>query len=161
MTVQDPRYDLVIIGASAAGCAAAVYAARRGLSAVIVSKDIGGEVARSGDVENWPGVIHTDGITLAKQFHDHVKSYGVPTHDGLSVTDIEQTSNIHVVHTADDAGKKTLYRAKTVIIGSGIHPRELNVSGEKELRGRGVTYCTVCDGPLFRNKTTATVGAGN
>ncbi|MBI2322184.1 MAG: FAD-dependent oxidoreductase [Chloroflexi bacterium] len=65
------------------------------------------------------------------------------------------------MHTVNDAGKKKTYQAKAIIIGSGIHPRELNVPGEKELRGRGVTYCTVCDGPLFRNKTTATVGAGN
>lgn len=153
--------DLLIIGAAAAGCTAAIYAARRGLNFVVVSKDIGGEVALSGEVENWPGIIHTDGITLAQDFYQHAKSYGVAFDEGLAVTKIAQKKNIHVVTAMDASGKEKIYRAKTVIIASGIHPRAIGVPGEKELKNKGVTSCTVCDGPLYKGKVTATIGAGN
>jgi alkyl hydroperoxide reductase subunit AhpF len=153
--------DLVIIGAAAAGSSAAVYAARRKLNFVVIAKEIGGEVALSGEVENWPGIIHTDGITLAKNFHEHMKSYGVKIDEGLEVTSIKQEKNYHLVTARDSAGKEKQYQAKAVIVASGIHPRTLGIPGEKEHRGLGVTYCSVCDGPLFSGKTTATIGAGN
>ncbi|PIR74824.1 MAG: hypothetical protein COU35_00350 [Candidatus Magasanikbacteria bacterium CG10_big_fil_rev_8_21_14_0_10_47_10] len=154
-------YDLVIIGAAAAGPAAAIYAIRRGLNVIIVSKDTGGEVALSGEVENWPSVIHTTGVELAKQFTDHIKHYNVPLDEGYEVTSISQEGNYHSVHAKDYAGKEKIYQTKAVIVASGIHPRELNAIHEKELKGRGITYCTVCDGPLFKGKVTATIGAGN
>lgn len=153
--------DLLIIGAAAAGCTAAIYAARRGLNFMVVTKDIGGEVALSGEVENWPGIIHTDGITLAQDFYKHAKSYGVAFDEGISVESIAQEKNIHVISVKDDSGKQKTYRAKSVIIATGIHPRALSVPGEKELKNKGVTSCTVCDGPLYKGKVTATVGAGN
>lgn len=161
MKEKEQLLDLVIIGAAAAGCSAAVYAARRGLNFLVVTKDIGGEVALSGVVDNWPGTIHTDGVKLAQDFYAHAKSYGVQFDEGFSVTGIAAKKNHHVVTAVNDAGETREYAAKTVIIGSGIHPRFLGVPGEETLKGRGVTYCTVCDGPLFRNKTTVTVGAGN
>lgn len=158
---MKPELDLVIIGAAAAGCAAAVYAARRHLNFVVVSKDIGGEVALSGEVENWPGTQHTTGIELAKTFHEHALSYGVQFDEGVGVTKLEQVDNYHIVHAQDAAGNEKTYTTKAIIIATGIHPRELGIEGEKELKGRGVTYCTVCDGPLFGGKVTATIGAGN
>ncbi len=158
---NNKLYDLVIIGASAAGSAAAIYAARRGLNFVVVSQNIGGEVALSGVVDNWPGTIHTDGIKLADDFHQHVKSYGVKIDEGITVTDIQPEKNYHLVIAKDGSGAERTYQTKTVIIASGIHPRELGVPGEKELKGQCVTYCTVCDGPLYKNKMTATIGSGN
>ena len=166
-------YDLVIIGAAAVGTAAAVYAARRRLKFVVVAKDIGGEVALSGVVDNWPGVVHTTGIELANQFHKHMQSYEVPIDNNTEVVALKQPppaggvplkageKNYHLVVAKDDTGKKKIYKTKTVIIGSGIHPRPLNIPGEKELKGKGVTSCTVCDGPLYKGKVTATIGAGN
>lgn len=154
-------YDLVIIGAAAAGCSAAVYAARRNLNFVVISKDIGGEVALSGEVENWPGIIHTTGIELAQNFHKHAISYGVQFEQGLEVMSIEKEKNHHIVVTKNYGGEEKRFETKTVLIASGIHPRSLGIPGESELKGRGVTYCTVCDGPLFKNKVTATIGAGN
>lgn len=154
-------HDLIIIGAAAAGCSAAIYAIRRNLDVVIVSKDIGGEVALAGEVENWPGIQHISGYELAQNFYKHVQSYNVPIHEGVSVTGISQKGNTHVVHTKNIKGEEKDYETKSVIIGSGIHPRELGIAGEAELKGKGVTYCTVCDGPLFKGKTTATIGAGN
>lgn len=158
---MEHNYDLVIIGAAAAGCAAAVYAARRHLNTIIVSKDIGGEVALSGEIGNWPSVIHTTGVELAKEFHEHVKHYNVPIDEGWSVESITQDGRYHVLTAKNFAGEEKTYRAKAVIVASGIHPRELGVPGEKEKKGRGLTYCTVCDGPLFKGKVTTTIGAGN
>ena len=159
--MEHPQHDMVIIGAAAAGAAAAIYAARRHLHVIVVSKDIGGEVALSGEIENWPSVIHTTGVELAKQFGDHIKHYKVPIHEGFEVTSIEQVDNYHIVHAKDLLGKEVTFSTKTVLVASGIHPRELGAANEKELKGRGVTYCTTCDGPLFKGKTTATIGAGN
>ncbi len=161
MKQETELLDLVIIGAAAAGCAAAVYAARRGLKFVVIARDIGGEVALSGEVENWPGTIHTTGFQLAQDFHKHAVSYGVTVEQGYEVKSIAQEKNIHIVQAEKTDGVKKEWRTKTVIIGSGIHPRMLGVPGEEKLKGRGVTYCTVCDGPLFKNKVTATIGAGN
>ncbi|MEK7084487.1 MAG: NAD(P)/FAD-dependent oxidoreductase, partial [Patescibacteria group bacterium] len=132
-------YDLIIIGASAAGLSAGIYAARRNLNFIILSKDIGGEVATSGEIENWPGIIHTDGIALARQFHEHAKSYGITIHDQHDVTAIVQKNNAHVVETVDGNGEKKSYETKSAIIASGIHPKSLNLPGEKELKGRGIT----------------------
>ncbi len=153
--------DLVIIGAAAAGCSAAVYAARRNLNFVVISKDIGGEVALSGEVENWPGQIHTTGVQLAQDFHKHALSYNVQFEQGLEVVEIVHEKNHHVVVTKDYSGNEKRFETKTVLIGSGIHPRLIGVPGEVELKGRGVTYCTVCDGPLYKKKITTTIGAGN
>ncbi len=153
--------DLIIIGGGAAGPAASIYASRRRLNFKILTKDIGGEVALCGEVENWPGIIHTTGIELSAQFGAHMKSYEPHIEEGIEVTGIRQEGNIHIVEGQTWGGDKKEWRTKTVIIATGIHPRMLGIPGEEEYRGKGVTYCTVCDGPLFRNKTTATVGAGN
>jgi len=161
MEDKQELLDLVIIGAAAAGCTAAIYAARRKLNFVVVSKDIGGEVALSGEVANWPGIENIQGFDLAQTFYKHAKSYGVQFDEGLEVTKIEQEANYHIVNAKTSSGEHKQYKTVSVIIASGIHPRELNIPGEQELKNKGVTYCTVCDGPLFKNKTTATIGAGN
>ena len=161
MTEKSDILDLVIIGAAAAGCTAAIYAARRKLNFVVVSKDIGGEVALSGDVENWPGINYITGFELAQNFYKHAQSYGVKFEEGFEVTSISQEKNYHVVHVQDTSGVKKDFKTISVIIASGIHPRELNIPGEKELKNKGVTSCTVCDGPLYKGKITATVGSGN
>ncbi|OGH58686.1 MAG: hypothetical protein A2725_03240 [Candidatus Magasanikbacteria bacterium RIFCSPHIGHO2_01_FULL_33_34] len=154
-------YDLVIIGASAASFPAAIYSARRHLNFVMVTKDIGGELALSGSVNNWPGVIETNGYELAKQMHEHAKSYGTQIDEGIEVQEIKQNGKTHTVIAKDAVGKEKIYETKSIIIASGIHPRELGIEGEDKFRGKGVTYCTVCDGPLFKGKTTATIGSGN
>lgn len=154
-------YDLIIIGAAAVGCTSAVYAARRNLNFIIITKDIGGEVALSGEVENWPGQIHTTGVQLAQDFYKHAMSYNPTVKNGLAVTGIVPEGKYHTVMTVDGAGKTENFTAKAVIIGSGIHPRLIGVPGEEALRGKGVTYCTVCDGPLYKKRTTITVGSGN
>lgn len=154
-------FDLIIIGGSAAGSSAAIYAARRNLKFKMVTYDVGGEVALSGIVNNWPGIIEIQGYELAQKFNEHVKSYGVDIETGHKVEKIISEKNYHMVIAKDGAGKEKQYQTKTVIIATGIHPRQLGIPGEKEFNLKGVTYCTVCDGPLFKNKITATVGSGN
>lgn len=170
-------YDLIIIGGSAAATVAGIYAARRGLNFKLITKDFGGEVATSGEIGNWPGVIQTDGITLSGQFKDHLKHYKVDITEGVEVTRVSkqedgffcitsasgQESSMavgRVEHKIHDIPKCD-YVAKTVIVTTGVHPRELGITGEKEFRNKGVSYCTTCDGPLFPDKTLATIGGGN
>ncbi len=153
--------DLIIIGGAAVGSSAAIYAARRRLNFKIITKDLGGEVALSGEVGNWPGILSIQGFELAQKFTEHVRSYGADIEEGLEVTSITPEKNYHVVTAQNSNGEIKTYETKAVIIGSGIHPKHLGVPGEESLLRKGVTTCTVCDGPLFRNKTTATIGAGN
>lgn len=170
-------YDLIIIGGSAAATTASIYAARRGLKFKLITKEFGGEVATSGEIGNWPGIIKTDGLALSEQFKDHLKHYNVELEEGISVQKISKRDNgtfcvssstgempASAAEKLPANGDDTLkcdYEAKAVIITTGVHPRELNVPGEKELRNRGVSYCTTCDGPLFADKVTATIGGGN
>jgi alkyl hydroperoxide reductase subunit F len=161
LLIKKYMKDLVIIGAGAAGMTAAVYAARRHLDFSVVATEIGGELAKCGEVGNWPGVIETNGIEMTNDFLAHIKSYDVSVDQGLIVEKISQEGNVHTVHAKSYAGEVTKIETKTVIITTGVHPRELGITGEAEKRGMGVTYCTVCDGPLFKGKTTATIGAGN
>ncbi|HLD31348.1 MAG TPA: FAD-dependent oxidoreductase [Patescibacteria group bacterium] len=154
-------YDLVIIGGSAAGVAAGIYAARRNLHFIVVAKDLGGEVALSGKVNNWPGIIEIQGFELAKNFRQHLESYQPDILEGFVVIKLEQKGRTHIVHVRNQAGEERQIETKAVIVASGIHPRQLGVANEEKLRGKGITYCSVCDGPLFKNRITATIGAGN
>lgn len=174
--MNDKIYDLIIIGGSAAATAAGIYAARRNLNFKIISKDFGGEVATSGEIGNWPGINKTDGITLAQQFKDHLHFYKVEPEEGVEVEKItKQDDGLFCISTKSDgvgmASQKLVdfqgstpkcdYLAKTVVVTTGVHPRELNIPGEKEFRNKGISYCTVCDGPIFSGQDTATIGGGN
>ncbi len=154
-------YDLVIVGASAAGISASVYAARRRLNFKIISADIGGEVATSGEIENWPGVVHTNGLELADKFKEHAKANNVVIEDGKWVSEIKKDSNFFLISGKNPDGSPFEEKSKTVLVASGVHSRELSVPGEKEFRNKGVSYCTVCDGPLFGGMAVATIGGGN
>ena len=151
-------FDLIIIGGSAAATSAGIYAARRGLSFKIVTKDFGGEVATSGEIGNWPGIPNTDGITLANQFKEHLKFYNVIPEEGVEVDRIIKNENGTFLIKTKSGND---YSTKAIIVATGVHPRELNIPGEKEFRNKGVSYCTVCDGPLFGGKITAVIGGGN
>ncbi len=154
-------FDLIIIGAAAAGSSAAIYSARRKLNFKIVTDDIGGEVALSGVVNNWPGILEIQGYELAQKFNEHVKSYGVEIDQGFRVEKIISEKNYHIVVAKNASGEEKQYQTKTVIVATGIHPRRIGIKGEEEFNRKGVTYCTVCDGPLFKNKITTTIGSGN
>ena len=152
-----PLYDVIIIGGGPAGLSAAVYAARKVLKTLVVSKDIGGQVAWTYDVDNYLGFSQVDTADLIAKFEEHVEKYGVEKLVGVEVNSLELTGKIKKVITDD--GKT--YLTKTVIIATGKRPRPLNVPGEKELIGMGVTYCSTCDAPLFADLYVAVMGGGN
>ena len=150
-------YDVAIIGAGPAGLAAAVYAIRKNLFTVIISSDIGGQLGITYEVANYPGFQLITGPDLVQKFSEHVEQYGIERLVGEKVTGIELDGRAKRIKTA--SGKEIC--TKTVIIATGTHKRELNIPGEKELAGKGVVYCSTCDGPLFRDLTIAIVGGGN
>ena len=152
-----PLYDVIIIGGGPAGLSAAVYAARKVLKTLLVSKDIGGQVAWTYDVDNYLGFSQVETADLIAKFEEHVEKYGLEKLVGVEVKALELTGKIKKVITGD--GKQ--YLAKTVIIATGKRPRPLNVPGEKELIGMGVTYCSTCDAPLFADLDVAVMGGGN
>jgi len=154
-------FDIIIIGGSAAGMTAAIYAARHNLKSIIITKDVGGEIAMTGEVKNWLGIKTIRGFELVKNFREHVESYNVPIETGIEVINFSEEKKYYIVNAKDANGEEKIFETKTIIIASGIHPRPLGVPGEDKLRGKGITYCTVCDGPLYRGKTTVTIGAGN
>lgn len=153
--------DLIIIGGSAAGTAAGVYAARRKLNFTLISEDFGGEVATSGEIWNYPGFPETNGIELSEQFRAHLKANEVEPELGVRVESITKHEDGHFVITGKKIGEPVTYEAYSVIVATGVHPRHLGIPGEEELRGKGVTYCTTCDGPLYKGKTVTTIGGGN
>lgn len=152
-------FDLIIIGASAAGVSASIYAKRRNLNFLLLSKDIGGEVATSGEVENYLGFFHTDGIELTAKFKEQM-AYNHITWKEVSVEKVEKEEYFFQVKGLKGE-KEVSFQTKSLIIATGAHPRLLNVPGEKEFRNKGVSYCTTCDGPIFQDKVTATIGGGN
>lgn len=153
-------YDLIIIGGSASAVAAGIYAARRKLNFIIVSKDIGGEVVNSGEIENYPGFIKTNGIELSEKFKEHLASYEIVPETAVIVKNIKKEGKRFILQAEKD-DKPLIYKAKSVIIATGTKPKKLNIPGGKELEGKGISYCTVCDGPLFKEKIVAIIGGGN
>lgn len=152
-----PLYDLIIIGGGPAGLSAAIYAARKLLKTLVISKDVGGQVAWTYDIENYLGFSQIDTADLIRKFEEHVERYGIEKIIGREVTSLELTGKTKGVITNDG----TTYRGKTIVIATGKYPKRLNIPGEKELTGKGVTYCSTCDAPLFGGADVAVVGGGN
>jgi thioredoxin-disulfide reductase len=147
-------YDSIVIGASAAGMTAGIYLKRQKLNFLILAKDIGGEMALSGIIENYPGFPLTNGVELTQKFKEHLEKYGIePAME--EVVKIEKENFFKVITTENE------YLSKTIIIATGSNPKKLNVPGEKEFYHKGVSYCSVCDMPLFPKKIVAIIGGGN
>lgn len=148
-------YDLIIVGGGLAGITAAIYAARKEMNFIIISPEFGGEIANTPYVENWPGEKHIGGMDLAQKYVEHMKSLNVNIVEDF-VTEVKKEGDKFIVKTYE----KT-FESKTLIWATGSKYRELKVPGEERFKGRGVTYCSTCDGPLFKNKDVAVIGAGN
>jgi len=149
-------HDLIIIGAGPAGLTAAIYAARKKLDTLVISKNVGGQATLSWEVENYLGYNLISGVELVQKFREHVEKFGVEFKEGVEISDLKQVNSGFEV-----SASKEKYRAKAVIIASGKNPRKLNVPGEKEFAGKGIAYCATCDAPLFQGKDVAVVGGGN
>lgn len=154
---DTPLYDVIILGAGPAGLSAAIYTIRKLMKTLIISKDVGGQVTWTNDVDNYLGFSQVNAAELVAKFESHVKTFGVERVIGKNVGAIDLAGRIKRV-TLEDG--KTYY-GKTVVIATGGSHRPLNVPGEKELLAKGVSYCSTCDAPLFDDADVAVVGGGN
>ena len=149
-------YDTIIIGSGPAGMTAGVFAARREMKALIIGKEVGGQMIWASEIENYPGFKKISGFELIQNFKDQVLSFGVEMKDS-EVQKIEKTDkNTFLVYFGSEVSE-----GKTVIITMGLSPRRLAIKGEEEFIGKGVSYCANCDAPFFKNKKVAVVGSGN
>ena len=155
--MNDQVYDLLIIGGGPGGLSAAVYAMRAALKTALIEKALpGGQVVNSAEVENYLGFENISGADLSMKFAQHAQSYGLEILS-QEVTEVEPGLDYHRVHLA---GGETL-RSHSVILATGGAPRKLEIPGEDEYYGKGVSYCGVCDGFFFREKTVVVVGGGD
>jgi alkyl hydroperoxide reductase subunit F len=149
-------YDVIIIGAGPAGIAASVYASRKHMKTLTLTKDAGGQAAISLNVKDYPGYQFISAGELIKKFEEHQKRYGLEVKLGVQVDSIKKISQGFRVSLGDD-----VYVSKSVIIATGTEPKKLGIPGESEFLGKGVTYCSTCDAPFFKDKVVAVVGSGS
>ncbi len=150
-------YDLIIIGGATSGLTAGIYAARKKLNAVILTKEIGGQTLQTGSIENFPGFEKISGPELIDKIKKQVLKYGLPIKSGVEVKSISKTDGVFKFST----NTNDKITAKSLIIATGKNPKRLNVPGEKEFENKGVVYCSTCDAPLFGGKTIVVAGGGN
>ena len=150
-------YDLIIVGGGPAGITAGIYAARQKLNTLLITKAFGGQIARKTvDIENYPGFEKISGMDLIQNLEKHLRRFAINIETD-SVIKVEKKDNFFSVLTE----RKSNFQTKAIIIASGVGSRLLRIPGEEEFIGRGVSFCSVCDGPLFSNKIVAIIGGGN
>ena len=150
-------YDLMIIGGGPAGLTASVYAARKRLETLLVSGDIGGQMNWTMGIENYLGYQFIEAPELIDKFQTQVSQYPIDQKIGSKVSRLEQIEGgFEAITEASDR-----YQSRVVVLATGKSPKKLNVPGEAEFTARGVTYCAVCDGPIFAEQRVAVVGGGN
>lgn len=148
-------YDLIIVGAGPAGLTAAIYAARKGLNTLVLSSDIGGQIAKAAFVENFPGFLEISGVELAQKMFEQARNQGAEI-IFEEVIKINAQKNKFEVKT-----QLNKYHSKAIILAYGKTPRKLGAKNEDLFLGKGVSYCATCDMPLFKNKIIAVIGGGN
>ena len=150
-------FDTIILGGGPAGLAAGIYASRGAVSTAIIDTNmLGGQPSNYLELENYPGFSAIGGYDLMEKFEEHADKFGVNKFPMQEIVSIDLLSNPKIIKTNEND-----FEAKTVIIATGAQPMKLNVPGEKEFVGRGVSYCAVCDGAFYRDKIVAVVGGGN
>ena len=155
-SAMEKEWDLVIIGAGPAGLSAAIYGARAMLKTLVIEKHVlpGGQIGTTYLVEDYPGIESISGEELGKRMLEQAKKSGATVSLGEEVKEID-LNNKKIKTTKGE------YNAKAIILATGARERKLNVPGENEFKGRGVSYCAVCDAPFFRDKEVIVVGGGN
>ncbi len=149
-------YDLIIIGAGPAGFTASIYATRREMKTLIISREIGGQIIWANDIENYPGFKTISNFELINRLKEHSVSFGAKLEEKEVVEVIKNTDESFTIIT-----KNKEYKSKTVILALGLIPKQLKVPGENEFNGKGISYCANCDGPFYRDKIVSVVGGGN
>jgi thioredoxin reductase (NADPH) len=149
-------YDMVIVGAGAAGLTAALYGVRAGMQVIVFEKmGVGGQIILTDTVENYPGFTSISGPDLMDKFESHVKKFGVDIRYE-EVTGVKKNKKGFAITTDEEK-----YETIAIVIATGSQPRKLHVDGEAEFIGKGVSYCAVCDGPFFKEKEVAVIGGGD
>jgi thioredoxin reductase (NADPH) len=152
------RYEVIIVGGASAGLTAAMYASRQGLKTLVITKDIGGQALLTNAIENYPPFEHIGGFELMQRFEQQAKKFGAE----FAYEEVHSiTEDKEVGFKIKTSASEKEYSSPALILAFGKTPRDLNVKGERELNGRGVSYCAVCDGPFFKDKKIAIVGAGD
>lgn len=154
--MQNDNYDVIIIGAGPAGISATIYLKRAGINPLVLESDApGGTLNKTHKIENYPGYVDKDGTTLAFRMYSQIEELGV-TFKTEKVINIENENNFHKVITENN-----VYECKYIIIATGKTPRKLDIKDADKYNGKGVSYCTICDGALYKGKSIAIVGGGN
>lgn len=155
---QEKIYDLIILGAGPAGLSAGIYASRGKLNTLILNEGaIGGQVTLTNEIANYPGVETTAGYSLVGTMKKQAKSFGCQIRSNIKVTGLELKGKIKSIVVNNDK----IYKSRSVILSPGGKPRMLNIPGEAEFKGSGVSYCATCDGDFFTGKHVIVVGGGN
>ena len=166
------QWDVIIIGGASAGLSAALYASRQSLTTLLITKDIGGQALLTNDIENYPAFDHIGGYELMTKFESQARNFGTKFAyeeatsivEGRQQRDKEEENknknNSIKIFKIKTSGNNE-YLATAIILAFGKTPRDLNVPGEQQLKGKGVSYCAVCDGPLFKQKKVAVIGIGD
>lgn len=150
-------YDMIIIGAGPAGLSASVYAARKQLKVLLIGIDIGGQINTTLGIENYLGYQFIEGPELIDKFNSQIDKYPIEQEIGDKVIRLDKIKDGFQVITEDD----DKYESKVAIFAAGKKPKKLNIPGEAEFTGKGVSYCAICDGPVFAGKRVAVIGGGN
>jgi alkyl hydroperoxide reductase subunit F len=150
-------FDMIIIGAGPAGLSASVYAARKQMKTLLISVDIGGQINTTLGIENYLGYQFIEGPDLIDKFNTQIDKYPIEQDIGSKVTRLNKIKGGFQAITED--GNK--YESKVIVFAAGKKPKKLNIPGEAEFTGKGVSYCAICDGPVFARKRVAVVGGGN
>lgn len=154
---ENTLYDVTVIGTGPAATSAAIYAVRKGLNVAMIGVKVGGQVLDTNDIENIIGTTTTTGAKYAESLEKHMKEYPIAFKDGHLVKEVRKDGKDKILLTDD--GKE--YRTKTVIVATGAKHRHLGIPGEEEFTGKGVHFCTTCDGPFYKGLDVTIVGGGN
>lgn len=155
--MSNKIFDCIILGGGPAGLSSALYCARGNLDCAIIDiSSIGGAPVNYCEIENYLGFDKIKGFELCEKFENHINNFNITKLEYEEITKVDLKSNIKTITT-----KNSTYRAKTVIIATGAKPKKLNIKGEVENIGKGVSYCAVCDGAFYKDKVVMVVGGGN
>jgi len=154
--MADGFLDIIIVGGASAGLTSALYAARQNLKTLVITKDIGGQALLTDRIENFPGYEPIGGFELISKFEEQAKSFGAQFAYDEVISITERKGGCFAVKTPNGE-----YETCALVLAFGKTPRDLGVPGEEKLKGKGVSYCAICDGPLFRKKVVAVAGSGD
>lgn len=153
---ENKIYDLIIIGAGPAGLSASIYASRYGIKHLVVGGLLGGQISSTHLIDNYPGIEDATGFEFSQKFSNHAKKYGVEILPKI-IKNIQKNNSDFEIEM--EGGEKI--SAKTIILATGTKHRKLNIKGEEEFSGKGVSYCATCDGFFYKNKVVAVVGGND